>query len=108
MLCVNPCIVAQINSAGAASGGIDEPWSVAVDSEGFVYIADTWHHRIQKFSPENAFNTGGSFGNSVSEFISNQLSYWITQVDENLDIDVDLGNFDQEAFNTQWADPGPI
>ena len=55
---------------------------------------------LKKFSPEDAFNTGGSFGNSVSEFISNQLSYWITQVDENLEIDVDLGNFDQEAFNT--------
>jgi hypothetical protein len=37
--------------------------------------------------------------NSVSEFLSNQLSYWITQLDENLDIDVDLGQLDQEGFN---------
>ncbi len=55
---------------------------------------------LRRFSAENAFTTGGSFGNSVSEFISNQLSYWITQVDENLEIDVDLGSLDQEAFNT--------
>ncbi len=55
---------------------------------------------LRKFSPLQSFNTGGSITSSVSELLSNQLSYWITQVDENLEIDVDLGNFDQEAFNT--------
>ncbi len=56
---------------------------------------------LRRFSPEDEpFRASGSFGNSVSEFISNQLSYWITQVDENLEIDVDLGNLDDEAFNT--------
>ncbi|MFW5761892.1 MAG: translocation/assembly module TamB domain-containing protein, partial [Cyclobacteriaceae bacterium] len=55
---------------------------------------------LRRFSPENSFNVSGSFGNSVSEFISNQLSYWITQFDENLEIDVDLGSMDDEAFNT--------
>ena len=38
--------------------------------------------------------------NSVSELLSNQLSYWLSQVDQNLDIDLDLGTLDQEAFNT--------
>lgn len=55
---------------------------------------------LRRFSPENSFNVSGSFGNSVSEFISNQLSYWINQMDENLEIDVDLGSMDEEAFNT--------
>jgi hypothetical protein len=36
----------------------------------------------------------------VSEFLSNQLSYWVTQIDENLEIDVDLGSFSDEEFNT--------
>jgi hypothetical protein len=36
----------------------------------------------------------------VSEFLSNQLSYWLTQVDQNLEINIDLGTMDQEAFNT--------
>ena len=39
-------------------------------------------------------------GSSVSEFISNQLSYWISQVDENLDIDISLGSLSEEAYNT--------
>jgi hypothetical protein len=37
---------------------------------------------------------------SVSELFSNQLSYWISQVDQNLEVDLDLGTLDQEAFNT--------
>lgn len=55
---------------------------------------------LRQFSPENSFNTSGSFGSSVSELFSNQLSYWITQVDENLEIDVDLSGLDAEALNT--------
>ena len=55
---------------------------------------------LRKFSPPQSFNTTGSIGNSVSEFISNQLSYWVSQVDENLEVDVDLGTLDDEAFNT--------
>ncbi|MCK5701233.1 MAG: translocation/assembly module TamB domain-containing protein, partial [Cyclobacteriaceae bacterium] len=55
---------------------------------------------LKNFSPENAFNVGGSVGKSVSEFISNQISYWVTQFDENLVVDVDLGSLDEEAFNT--------
>ena len=55
---------------------------------------------LKNFSPENAFNVGGSVQNSMSEFISNQISYWISQFDENLEIDLDLGALDQEAFNT--------
>ncbi len=55
---------------------------------------------LKKFIEENAFNVGGSVERSVSEFISNQISYWVTQFDENLVIDVDLGSLDEEAFNT--------
>ncbi len=55
---------------------------------------------LRKLSPPDAFATGGSLYNSVSELLSNQLSYWLSQVDQNLDIDLDLGTLDQEAFNT--------
>jgi hypothetical protein len=55
---------------------------------------------LRRFSPMDAFSTSGSIYNSVSELLSNQLSYWLTQVDENLEINIDLGAMDQEAFNT--------
>lgn len=57
---------------------------------------------LRRFSPQDAFATSGgsSLYSSVSELLSNQLSYWLTQVDQNLEVNFDLGNFDQEAFNT--------
>jgi uncharacterized protein (TIGR03663 family) len=33
------------------------PRGVACDSEGFVYVADTWGYRIQKFTPEGEYVT---------------------------------------------------
>jgi hypothetical protein len=55
---------------------------------------------LRRFSPPDQFNASGSIANSVSELLSNQLSNWVSQVDENLEIDVDLSTFDTEAFNT--------
>ena len=57
-------------SKGAASGGtFNEPWGIAVDAEGFVYVADTWNYRIQKFTPEGEFITmWGYFGQAETPF----------------------------------------
>ncbi|MFA0960461.1 translocation/assembly module TamB domain-containing protein [Roseivirga sp. BDSF3-8] len=56
---------------------------------------------LQRFSEQNSFSVGGeTIGNSLSEFLSNQLSYWVTQFDDNLQIDVDLAGLDADAFNT--------
>lgn len=55
---------------------------------------------LRQFSELNSFSSSGTIGSSVSEFISNQLSYWISQVDENLTIDMDLGKLDPDALNT--------
>jgi TamB, inner membrane protein subunit of TAM complex len=57
---------------------------------------------FRKYSPPNAFSTGGTLGSSMSEFISNQLSYWISQVDDNLtiDFDFDLSELDENALQT--------
>ncbi len=56
---------------------------------------------LKKFSPQNTFAVGGdAFGSSVSEFLSNQFSYFLSQVDENLELDFDIGSLDQNALNT--------
>ncbi len=49
---------------GAAPGGtFYEPWGIAIGPDGSVYVADTWNHRIQKFSPDGEFITmWGYFG----------------------------------------------
>jgi hypothetical protein len=55
---------------------------------------------LRRFSPPESFNTSGTVVSSLSELLSNQLSYWMSQVDENLEIDVDIASMDQESFNT--------
>jgi DNA-binding beta-propeller fold protein YncE len=43
------------DDAGAPGGTFNEPWDVALDADGFIYVADTWNHRIQKFTPQGEF-----------------------------------------------------
>ena len=55
---------------------------------------------LKKFSAENAFDgINQSAGNSVSELLSNQLSYWASQVDDNFEVNLDLGGLSQDDFN---------
>jgi DNA-binding beta-propeller fold protein YncE len=51
-------------SDGTAPGGsFNEPWGIAIAPDGYVLVADTWNHRIQKFSPDGTFVTAwGEFG----------------------------------------------
>ncbi|MEN7548908.1 translocation/assembly module TamB domain-containing protein [Rapidithrix thailandica] len=56
---------------------------------------------LKKLSPEKTFSgISQSASSSVSELFTNQLSYWVSQVDENLEIDVDLNGLDAESLNT--------
>jgi DNA-binding beta-propeller fold protein YncE len=52
----------------APPGTFYEPWGIAVDSQGNVYVTDTWNHRVQKFTPQGEFITQwGYFGQAESE-----------------------------------------
>jgi DNA-binding beta-propeller fold protein YncE len=54
---------------GPAPGGtFYEPWGIAVGPEGSVYVADTWNHRIQKFSPDGEFLTMWGYFGQAEQF----------------------------------------
>ena len=58
---------------------------------------------LRKLSSQNSFVVGGvgrGISGSVSELLANQLSYWLSQSNENLEVDIDLAGLDQDAFNT--------
>lgn len=57
---------------------------------------------LKRFSPRQSFTLsgGGGVGNSVSEFLSSQVSYLVSQIDENLEVEVDLADLNRDAFNT--------
>ena len=96
------------NNINVTSNGRNTSVSLKIEFDAFKAKLDEQELKRQVFSliilrrlsPPDAFTTGGSLYNSVSELLSNQLSYWLSQVDQNLDIDLDLGTLDQEAFNT--------
>jgi len=44
--------VATWGSYGTGEGKFDRPYGIATDGAGNVYVADTYNHRIQKFSPD--------------------------------------------------------
>ncbi len=54
---------------GESEGSVtfNEPWGITVGPEGNVYVADTWNHRVQKFSPEgDLLLSWGQFGQQES------------------------------------------
>lgn len=48
---------------GAEPGTFREPWGIAIASDGSVLVADTWNHRIQRFTADGKYlNEWGYFG----------------------------------------------
>jgi len=56
---------------------------------------------LRQLSPPGNFSgVGGSVTNSLSEMLANQLSYWASQLDKNLEVNLNLNGISPEAFNT--------
>lgn len=54
---------ASLDQGAAPGGTFNEPWGLAVAPDGTVYVADTWNHRIQRFSADGRFlGMWGTFG----------------------------------------------
>jgi len=45
----------KVETGAPCDGLFNEPWGVAVDREGNIYVADTWNHRVQKFDKDGKF-----------------------------------------------------
>ncbi len=56
---------------------------------------------LRQLSPPGNFSgVQGSVTNSLSEMLANQLSYWASQLNKNLEVNLNLNGISPEAFNT--------
>jgi len=61
--------VTKWGSQGSGDGQFNWPEGVAVDSSGYVYVADEWNNRIQKFTSSGGFVTKwGNYGSGDGQF----------------------------------------
>ena len=54
---------------------------------------------LKQFAQQSKFSVTESAGRMVTEFFSNQFSYWVSQIDPNLEISIDIENIEQDAIN---------
>jgi len=64
----SPSAVGQYPNPNAPAGTFAYPWDVAVDSSGYVYVADQYNARIQKFSSVGAYVTMWPISNPTGFF----------------------------------------
>jgi uncharacterized repeat protein (TIGR01451 family) len=97
-------------SLGSLNGQFDQPFGVAVDSTGNVYVADTANNRIQKFNSTGTFLTKwGSFGSANSQF-NQPISFAVDSADNIYVTDTEndrVQKFDTTGtFLTTWGSFG--
>ena len=57
----------DVAAGSGTPGTFNQPWGIEVAPDGSVYVADTWNHRIQRFSAEGEFiQMWGYFGQAES------------------------------------------
>ncbi len=62
-------VIGNFGSFGSGDGEFFRPHGIAVDSAGYVYVADTNNHRVQKFTSGGVFvEAFGSYGTGDGEF----------------------------------------
>ncbi|MBN2503266.1 MAG: TIGR03663 family protein [Anaerolineales bacterium] len=102
-----------IDDGTAGNGKLNEPWGVAVAEDGSIFVADTWNHRVQKFSPDGEFQTTWGYFNQSTD---DPYAMWGPRdiaIDSNGNVLVtDTGNkrilvYDQEGnYLTQFGGQG--
>ena len=95
---IDNCIIKKINNEevlqwgqeGTDNGSFNQPTGIAIDSDGFIYVADTGNHRIQVFTVYGEFITSfGEYGigqlqNPTYISIDENDTIYVAEADSNV------------------------
>jgi DNA-binding beta-propeller fold protein YncE len=99
-----PQLLVKWGTKGQEPGQFWNPWGIAVDRDGFVYVTDTGNHRVQKFDRDGNFETQwGGFGGARGQF---NFPYGIGVDRRGSILVLDSSNFRVQQFMT--ADEGEL
>lgn len=92
-------------TTGDAPGNFNQPWGLAADDE-FVYVADTWNHRVQKFTHEGEFVDAFGESGTVAEIGANSGGYFfgprsLVLLPDNGLLVTDTGNHRLQLFDRE-------
>lgn len=89
------------NDADATSGNVSALSTIVNDEQELKrqFISLLF---LKRFSPRESFTLsgGGGAGSTASEFLSSQVSYLASQIDENLEVEVNLADVNDESFDS--------
>ncbi|MFN7209565.1 MAG: flippase activity-associated protein Agl23 [Aggregatilineales bacterium] len=58
-------------------GVLREPWGIAVDRDGLIFVADTWHHRVQVFANDGTpLRAWGTFEQAIPEVVGSAVGFY--------------------------------
>ncbi len=80
----NVALARSWGDKGTGPGQFDEPFDVAVDQAGFVYVTDVRNHRVQKFGADGRFILAFGqeyFAKPAGIGIGPDGSVWVTDFD---------------------------
>jgi len=97
-------VATSFGRKGTGQGEFNEPWGIAIAQDGSIFVADTWNHRIQKFTVQGQFITqwgGYEAGTAPPGKFYGPRDLVITPAGELLV--TDTGNKRIQVFNQQGA-----
>ena len=57
-----PVFLTQWGGLGSGQGQLKDPYDIVIDAQGNAYVADSFNHRVEKFSPDQTPTVRASWG----------------------------------------------